>query len=313
MQQFSPVVALAGGVGGAKFAAGLQAVLPSGALTVIVNTGDDFEHWGMSICPDIDTVLYGLAGVNSPQTGWGRAEESWNVLAEMERLGGEAWFRLGDKDLALHLLRGQWLRSGLDLTEVTGRLRRALGVPSIVLPMCNQSVRTLVHSDEGDLSFQEYFVRRRCEPALRGLTFSGSEEATLSTEVENALRRAAHIFICPSNPYLSVDPVLSVPGLRETVRTSSAQVVAISPIVEGKALKGPVAKMMREMGRKVHPRTVANHYADLLGGFVIDRRDRGERDSIPLPTLVTETIMTDLPSKRLLAEEVVRFSRSLAA
>lgn len=310
----SPVVALAGGVGGAKFATGLQETLPPGALTVIVNTGDDFEHWGLTICPDIDTVLYGLAGVNNPQTGWGRDRETWNVLAEIERLGGEAWFRLGDKDLALHLLRNQWLKAGANLTEVTDRLRQKLDLPSRVLPMCNEPVRTLVHTDEGDLPFQDYFVRRRCEPTFRGLTFVGAGKATLTPEVAGALRAAAQIIICPSNPYLSVDPILSVPGLRQLVRESDAPVVAVSPIVGGRAVKGPVAKMMREMGHLNHlPLTVVQHYAGLLDGFVIDRQDQAEESRLPLPALTTDTIMTGLSSKQRLAAEVLQFGRSLMA
>ena len=308
----SPVVALAGGVGGAKFAAGLQETLPPGALTVIVNTGDDFEHWGLTICPDIDTVLYGLAGVNNPQTGWGRADETWDVLAEMERLGGEDWFRLGDKDVALHLLRNQWLKAGVNLTEVTDRLRQALGVPSRVLPMCNEPVRTLVHTDEGALPFQDYFVRRRCEPTFRGLTFVGAGKAELAPDAAEALRAATQIIICPSNPYLSVDPILSVPGLSRLVRESDAPVVAVSPIVGGRAVKGPVAKMMREMGHLNHlPLTIVEHYAGLLDGFVLDRQDRAEESRLPLPALTTDTIMTDLPSKQRLAAEVLQFSRSL--
>ena len=270
----------------------------TGALTVIVNTGDDFEHWGLTICPDIDTVLYGLAGVNNPQTGWGRAGETWRVLAEMERLGGDAWFRLGDKDLALHLLRNNWLKSGATLTEVTDRLRRTLDIPSRILPMCNQPVRTLVHTDEGDLPFQDYFVRRRCEPTFQGLTFVGADKAHLAPEVAESLQSAAQIIICPSNPYLSVDPILSVPGLSDLVRASDAPVVAVSPIVGGRAVKGPVAKMMREMGHLKHlPLTVVEHYAGLLDGFVIDQQDRAEQTRLPLPTLTTDTIMTDLPSK----------------
>lgn len=308
----SPVVALAGGVGGAKLAAGLQATLPPGALTVIVNTGDDFEHWGLTICPDIDTVLYGLAGVNNPQTGWGRAGETWGVLTETERLGGEAWFRLGDKDLALHLLRNRWLNEGATLTETTDRLRRALGVSSRILPMCNQPVRTLVHTDEGDLPFQDYFVRRRCEPTFRALTFVGADKATLSPEVAESLRAAAQIIICPSNPYLSVDPILAVPGLRETIQASAAPVVAVSPIVGGRALKGPAAKMMREMGYLEHlPLTIVEHYAGLLDGFIIDQQDRAEQSRLPLPSLATDTIMTDLSAKQRLAAEVLQFGRSL--
>ena len=310
----SPVIALAGGVGGAKLAAGLQATLPPGALTVIVNTGDDFEHWGLTICPDIDTVLYGLAGVNNPQTGWGRAGETWGVLTETERLGGEAWFRLGDKDLALHLLRNRWLNEGATLTETADRLRQALAVPSRILPMCNQPVRTLVHTDEGDLPFQDYFVRRRCEPTFRGLTFVGAGRATLSPEVAESLHAAAQIIICPSNPYLSVDPILSVPGLRETIQRSAAPVVAVSPIVGGRALKGPAAKMMREMGYLEHlPLTIVEHYAGLLDGFVIDQQDRAEQSRLPLPSLATDTIMTDLSSKKRLAAEVLQFGQSLMA
>ncbi len=308
----SPVVALAGGVGGAKFATGLQETLPPGALTVIVNTGDDFEHWGLTICPDIDTVLYGLAGVNNPQTGWGRARETWDVLAEMERLGGAGWFRLGDKDLALHLLRSQWLKAGANLTQVTDRLRQKLDVPSRILPMCNEPVRTLVHTDEGDLPFQDYFVRRRCEPAFRGLTFVGAGKATLAPEVTASLQAAAQIIICPSNPYLSVDPILSVPGLSQLVRESDAPVVAVSPIVGGRAVKGPVAKMMREMGHLKHlPLAVVERYAGLLDGFVLDQQDRAEESRLPLPALTTDTMMTDLPSKRRLAAEVLQFGRSL--
>ena len=307
------VVALAGGVGGAKFAAGLQAALPAGALTVIVNTGDDFEHWGLTICPDVDTVLYGLAAVNNPQTGWGRADESWAALTEMERLGGEGWFRLGDKDLALHLLRSQWLRSGANLTEVTDRLRRTFGLPSPILPMCNEPVRSLVHTDEGDLPFQDYFVRRRCQPTFLGLTFVGADEAILSSDVAEALRAAAQIIICPSNPYLSVDPILSVPGLHDLLRESPAAVTAVSPIVGGRALKGPAAKMMREMGLTTSPLTIVEHYADLLDGFVIDEQDGAlaKAGLAHLPTLVTGTIMTDLPSKRRLASEVLRFNQTL--
>ena len=308
----SPVVALAGGVGGAKFAAGLQEILPPGALTVIVNTGDDFEHWGLTICPDVDTVLYGLAAVNNPQTGWGRAGETWAVLSETERLGGEDWFRLGDKDLALHLLRNQWLKAGLNLTQVTDRLRRKLNVPSPILPMCNQPVRTLVHTDEGDLPFQDYFVRRRCEPTFRGLTFVGAAKATLTPEVAGALQAAAQIIICPSNPYLSVAPILSVPGLRQLVQDSDAPVVAVSPIVGGRAVKGPVAKMMREMGHLKHlPLTIVEHYAGLLDGFVLDQQDQSEQPQLPLPALTTDTIMTDLPSKQRLAAEVLQFGQTL--
>jgi len=305
------VVALAGGVGGAKLAAGLQAALPPGALTVIVNTGDDFEHWGLHICPDIDTVLYGLAGVNNPQTGWGRAAESWTVLTEMERLGAEDWFRLGDKDLALHLRRSAWLRQSISLTEVTDRLRRMFGIHSHILPMSNDPVRTLVHTDEGDLPFQDYFVRRNCEPTFFDLTFVGVDNATLSPEVEKAVTTADLIVICPSNPYLSVDPILAVPHMRKLVRDSPAPVVAVSPIIRGQAVKGPAAKIMREIGVLISPLSIVDYFADLLDGFIMDEQDRVLYEVVVLSVLVTDTLMTDLPSKRCLAEKILRFSQSL--
>lgn len=307
------IVALAGGVGGTKMAVGLQAALPPGGLTVVANTGDDFEHWGLTICPDIDTLLYGLAGVNNPETGWGRAGESWTVLEEMERLGAEDWFRLGDRDLAVHLRRTDWLRQSVSLTEITDRLRRLLEVPSSVLPMANEPVRTLVHTEEGDLPFQHYFVRRRCEPTFLDLTFLGADSATLSPELEEALAAADQIVLCPSNPYLSLDPILSVPGLRKRLREHPAPVVAISPIIGGQALKGPAAKLMREMGELISPLTVLDHFGDILDGFVMDQQDRALEEAVILPALVTDTIMTDAASKRRLAEEVLDFAQSLAA
>ena len=304
------VVALAGGVGGAKLAAGLQAALPSG-LTVIVNTGDDFEHWGLHICPDLDTVLYNLAHLHNPEMGWGRRDETWTVLGEIERYGGEEWFRIGDRDLALHLRRSEWLRRGLSLTEVTDRLRRILGVPTTILPMCNEPVRTLVHTEEGDLPFQHYFVRRRCEPLLVDLSFVGANHATLSPEVAEALDSADLIVFCPSNPYVSIDPILSVPGLRDFLRHTSVPKVAVSPIVGGQALKGPAAKMMRELGEMTSPLTVVDHLGDVLDGFVIDRTDADLADAVILPTLVTDTIMADLASKKHLAQEVLAFAAAL--
>ncbi len=305
------VVALAGGVGGAKLAAGLQAALPPGCLTVIVNTGDDFEHWGLSICPDLDTVLYNLAGMNNPEMGWGRQDESWTVLGEMERYGGENWFRIGDRDMALHLRRTEWLRMGLSLTEVSDRLRRLLGIPSAILPMCNEAVRTLVHTDEGDLPFQHYFVRRRCEPTLIDLSFVGADNAILSPEVRKALHGADLVVFCPSNPYVSIDPILSVPGLREILRQIVAPKVAVSPIVGGQAIKGPAAKMMRELGEVSSPLTVVDHLGDLLDGFVIDRADAELADAVILPALVTNTVMTDLATKERLAQEILTFAATL--
>jgi LPPG:FO 2-phospho-L-lactate transferase len=305
------VLALAGGVGGAKLAAGLQAVLDPGHLTVIVNTGDDFEHWGLTICPDLDTVVYNLANLNHPEQGWGRAGETFVALETMSQLGGEDWFRLGDKDLALHLRRTEWLRQGVPLTDVTDRLRRALGIRSTILPMSDSPVRTLVHTDEGDLPFQHYFVRRRCEPMVMDLTFVGAERAQLTPAVAEALAMADLIVFCPSNPFLSIDPILSIPRLRQQLRAARAPKVAVSPIVGGRAIKGPAAKMLNEMGLEISPLTIARHYADLLDGFVMDLSDAELSDALDLPVLVTQTLMTDLASKRQLAAEVIDFGQQL--
>ena len=306
------IVALAGGVGGAKLATGLQAALPPGALSVIVNTGDDFEHWGLSICPDLDTIVYNLAGINNPETGWGRAQERHTVLETMSILGGEDWFRIGDRDLALHLRRTEWLRQNISLTEVTERLRRILGVTSQVLPMCDEPVRTLVHTDEGDLPFQHYFVRLQCEPLVIDVSFVGTDAAKLTEAVEGAIASAELIVICPSNPYLSIDPILSVTGMRAHLQRSSVPVVAVTPIVGGEALKGPAGKMMREMGEMISPITVADHYADLLDGFVLDKEDAILRDAIDVPVLVTNTVMSDLETKTVLAREVLAFGATLS-
>ncbi len=307
------VVALAGGVGGAKLAVGLQKVLPPGMLTVIVNTGDDFEHWGLTICPDLDTVMYNLAGVNNPETGWGLQGETFNALEAMGRLGGEDWFRLGDRDLAVHLRRSEWLRQDIPLTQVTDRLRRSLGVSTTILPMSDVPIRTLVHTDEGDLPFQHYFVRRRCEPMVIDVSFVGASNAQPTEEVLQALDAADLIVFCPSNPYLSIDPILSVPGVRRMIRKSHVRRVAVTPIIGGRALKGPAAKMMREMGQMMSPITVADHFDGLLDGFVLDQADAVLHNAFDMPVLVADTVMTDLASKARLAQELLDFVYTLDA
>ncbi|HNS02744.1 MAG TPA: 2-phospho-L-lactate transferase [Anaerolineae bacterium] len=307
--QASVVVALAGGVGGAKLAYGLHRALGE-RLAVVVNTGDDFEHWGLTVCPDLDTVLYNLAGLNNPEFGWGLAGESHAALAMMRRYGGESWFSLGDGDLATHLLRTERLRAGLNLTQVTFELRTALGVTAELLPMSDQPVRTVVHSDEGVLPFQRYFVQRRCEPRLLRLEFAGMEGARPSPQVLAALARAEAVVLCPSNPYLSLDPILLLPGLAERLRVFAGPVVAVSPIVGGQALKGPAAKIMAELGVEASALAVAQHIAGRirLDGFVLDAVDAHLADavaSLGVTPLVTDTIMHDAASKERLAREVL--------
>ncbi|HYE00920.1 MAG TPA: 2-phospho-L-lactate transferase CofD family protein, partial [Alphaproteobacteria bacterium] len=236
----SHVLALCGGVGGAKLAFGLAAELSAEDLTVAVNTGDDFEHLGLTVCPDIDTVLYTLSGLSDRERGWGLAGETWNFMAATRRLGGEDWFQLGDQDLATHVERSHRLAAGESLSAVTARLARALGLTAAIAPMSDQPVRTVVETDQGELAFQHYFVRERCAPAARGVRFEGADRARPSPALEAALARPdlAAMVVCPSNPYLSVDPILAVPGVREALKRRSAPVVAVSPIIAGQALKG---------------------------------------------------------------------------
>ena len=310
------VVALAGGVGGAKLAYGLYQVLDE-RLAVVVNTGDDFEHWGLTVCPDLDTVMYNLAGLNNPEFGWGLNGETHSALAMMKRYGAETWFRLGDGDLATHLLRTERLRAGLNLTEVTFKLKTALGISAGLLPMSDQPVRTMVQTDEGVLPFQRYFVQRRCEPRLLGLEFAGIEAARPSPQVLAALDRATAIVLCPSNPYLSLDPILLLPGLAKRLRTFPGPVVAISPIVGGQALKGPAAKIMAELGVEASALAVAQHIAGRirLDGFVLDTVDAPLADAVAalgITPLVTDTIMRDAARKERLAHEVLALANGLS-
>ncbi len=300
------IVALAGGVGGAKLAHGLAQHVDPGHLTIVVNTGDDFEHLGLLICPDIDTVLYNLAEVNHPVQGWGRVEESFQVLAEVQHLGHDAWFRLGDRDIALHLLRRQSLDAGKTLTAVTAGLAQRLGVVHPVLPMSDEPVRTIIHTPEGDLTFQEYFVHRRCGPAMLGMTLAGLDRAQPSAQVMAALAAADAVIFCPSNPYVSLDPILALPGVRAAVAAVPA--VAVSPIVGGQALKGPAAKMMSELGVEVSALGVARHYGDLLTGFVLDQTDTSLApavEALGMRVLATDTIMDDKAGRARLAAEVL--------
>lgn len=268
-------LALSGGVGGAKLVFGLAQTLPAGSLVVAVNVGDDFEHLGLRICPDLDTVLYTLAGLVHPQQGWGRADDTWGVLDELRRLGGESWFALGDRDIALHVLRSELLRQGRTLSEVSAELGRRLGVAVPVAPVTDARLRTFVATDRGRLAFQDYFVRMRCEPSVQSLEFEGAASATLSPIVRASLDSddLAGVIVCPSNPYLSVAPMLAVAELRERLRALTVPVLAVSPIVAGEAIKGPTAKIMRELGVQPTAGVIADLFADFVDVVMVDTAD----------------------------------------
>lgn len=307
------VLAISGGIGGAKLALGLDRILPASDLAVLCNTGDDFEHLGLHISPDIDTVMYTLAGIANPETGWGRAGETWTFMEALETLGGETWFRLGDKDLAVHVERTRRLSEGETLTSITADLAKRLGVHAHLLPMSDQPVRTMVETGEGVLPFQRYFVEQRCAPEVSGFVFAGAERAAPSPSLIDVFKsdRLEAIVICPSNPFISVDPILAVPGMREALRTASAPVVAVSPIIGGQAVKGPTAKMMTELGLPRTSKAIATHYRDLLDGLILDVTDASEAEKLDLPSLVTPTLMTTDDDKRRLADEVLNFARNL--
>ncbi len=320
------IVALAGGVGGAKLADGLAQILPPEDLTVVVNTGDDFEHLGLTICPDLDTVCYTLAGLANPETGWGRLDENWQVLENIGRLGGPDWFRLGDKDLATHLERARRLREGQKLSQITSDFCRAWGVKHTVLPMSDEPVRTIVETVEyGELTFQEYFVHRRCEPRVKGFRFAGLESAKPAPGVLEAIEQADAVIICPSNPWVSIDPILAVLDLTPSPhppfpspcrggeggrRGVGERSVAISPIIGGRTVKGPAAKMYAELGIQPSALAVARHYGSRLTHFVLDKVDQmqaAEIENMGIKTLITNTIMRTPEDRRRLAQDVLNF------
>ncbi len=307
-------VALCGGVGGAKLALGLAECLGRN-LTVIVNTADDFEHLGLAISPDVDTVIYTLAGLANPKTGWGRADESWAFMEALAAIGGPAWFRLGDKDLAMHIERTRWFAEGQTLSGFCDRICRQFGIAPTILPMTDDAVRTIVHTSEGKLPFQDYFVARKCEPVVTAIRFDGAEHAwplESAIEVLNAPDLGG-VIVCPSNPYLSVDPILAIPALREALYACPAPIVAVTPLIGGRAVKGPTAKLMAELGVEVTPRAIAEHYRPLIDGFVLDKADKAEAASIAVPVRIASTLMTDLASKTALAQSAIDFCGELAA
>ena len=310
------VCALAGGVGGAKLASGLQDVLPSGDLSVVVNTADDFDLWGLHICPDLDTVMYTLAGISNPDTGWGIAGESFETLSMLESYGEEIWFKLGDRDLATHVLRTERMRSGETLTEVTAELSGARGVESAVLPMSDDPVSTILDTPEGRLEFQEYFVRRGQRDEVLGIELRGVQDAGPTEGVLAAIGGADAIVFCPSNPLVSIGPILALPGMTEALEASSAPKVAVSPIVGGRALKGPADRMLASLGHEVSATGVARMYAGLIDGMVVDRTDEDERagiEALGMRVLVTGSVMRDAEDRARLASETLEFGSGLVA
>lgn len=312
------IVALAGGVGGARLAVGLASVLPPQRLAFVVNTGDDFEYLGFAISPDLDTVMYTLAGIGNAVTGWGRAQETWNFMSALGQLGGETWFRLGDRDLAVHVLRTLALRRGISLSEITRVLATRLGIKHPVIPMTDSPLRTRVRTDCGELAFQDYFVRRGCQPRVQGFRFAGSRKARVPPVLQRIIRsgkvRAA--VICPSNPYVSIAPILSIPEICHWMRRRKFPVVAVSPIVGGAALKGPAAKMMRELGAEPTALGVVRHHGSFVDAWVIDQQDAKLQHAIEREgkvVIVTDTVMRDRSKSVQLAKRVVSFARALAS
>lgn len=308
------VVALAGGVGGAKLIYGFDRILPPGNLTVIVNTGDDFEHYGLYICPDLDTIIYHLANINNLDTGWGRNKDTFYSLQEAVRLGGPDWFQLGDLDLGTHLERTRRLRNGTSLSVITKDFCRVRKIKSHIYPMSDDKVSTFLKTKKnGELSFQEYFVHLQCRPEILSIRFNGAETAQPVNEGIQAIQSADVIVICPSNPWVSIDPILAISEIKKTIMEK--KVIAVSPIVRGKAIKGPAAKMFKELGKKPSALAVAQHYKNLIHGFIFDEMDIDQKKEIEQEGIIshaTNTIMHDEQSKMNLAKEILEFSKALS-
>ena len=304
------IVALAGGVGGAKLADGLAQILPAENLTIIVNTGDDFEHLGLYISPDLDTVCYTLAGIANPETGWGLQDETFNMLESLQRIGGADWFRLGDHDLATHIERTRRLREGQSLSQITRDFCTAWRVQHAILPMSDQPVRTLVETvNDGELAFQEYFVHRNCVPKVKGFRFVGIESARPAPGAMEAVHEADAVVLCPSNPWVSIDPILKLKGIRASL--DSKPVISISPIIAGRTVKGPAGKMYAELGVQPSALAVAHHYETIITAFVLDKMDSNLSQSITIPTLETDILMRTQSDRRRLAQDVLNFIQTL--
>ncbi len=314
------IVVLSGGVGGAKLVLGMSQVMPPEELAVIANTGDDFTHLGLCISPDLDTLMYTLSGEVNPETGWGRKQESWQFMDAVEALGGETWFRLGDRDLATHIERTRRLSAGATLSNVTVDLCQRFGIESGILPMTDDKVRTRIQTDQGELDFQDYFVRRQAKPRVSGFHYSGAQTADPSPAIRAVLAHPGlrAIVLAPSNPYLSIDPILAIPAICQAISDSPAPVLAISPIVGGAAIKGPTAKIMTELGDQPSAVTVARHYQQLLDGFILDTVDCGLSDEIQalrpgqgMAVMSTRTVMRSIEDKTRLARFAIEFADSI--
>jgi len=310
------VVALSGGIGGAKLALGLSRVMPAADLVVVGNTGDDFEHLGLSISPDLDTLMYALAGLDDPQRGWGRRDETWTFMTALSKLGGETWFQLGDGDLATHVERTRRLRHGESLSAITADLCARLGIAARVLPMTDDTAQTILFTTEGPLDFQDYFVRLRCEPEVLKIEYEGAADAGVHPDVLAALEDPAlrAVVICPSNPFLSINPILAVGTMRGAIANCAAPVVAVSPIIGGRAVKGPTAKLMTELGRRATAAAVAQLYVDLLDGYVIDHADAHDAAAVAdlgIPVAPAHTLMRTLEDREALARHVLATADAL--
>jgi LPPG:FO 2-phospho-L-lactate transferase len=306
------VVALSGGIGGAKLALGLSRVLPPADLVVVANTGDDFEHLGLAISPDLDTLMYTLAGLDDPERGWGRRDETWNFMAALETIGGETWFQLGDRDLAVHIERTRRLAMGESLSRITRDFCGRYGITARVVPMSDDPVRTRLRTSTGWIDFQDYFVRQRCAPKITAVSYEGAASAMAHPEVLEALAdpRLRAVVICPSNPFLSIEPILAVRGMREALRAGVAPVVAVAPIVGGQAIKGPTAKMMMELAVPTSATAVAERYADIIDGYIVDHADAEAKVAFPLT--VTHTVMRTLQDREALARAALAAADALA-
>lgn len=309
------VIALSGGVGGAKLALGLSLVLDAGQLTIVANTGDDFTHLGLAISPDIDTLVYTLSGLADPVRGWGRRDETWAFMEALERLGGETWFRLGDRDIAMHVERTRRLAAGETLSAITEHMRRRLGISAAIVPMTDDPVRTRLNTDQGWLDFQDYFVRRRCEPVVREISYQGAETARPARALQQALTESEvrAVVICPSNPLLSIEPILSLRRVRAMLASCAAPVLAVSPLIGGHAVKGPTAKLMRELGLDVSPAGVAHRYAGLIDALIVDEGDMQAPIPADVERIAAPILMTTIEDCERLAAAVLAAADRLAA